>query len=144
MTTTLTRENTANVLIAMVKAGQKTGAFLLQETVLLKKACDYFIKDQKPDMGENPEITAVNLLLQACQKINGSPNNPFTLEDASLIYEIFEFWEKEVKKPTAKTAGSLGGVEEVVDEEEEEEEEAEKPSTKSSQKNRLLSLKVPK
>lgn len=103
MTTTanvpqINKENSIAIFVNTIKAGQAKGAFLIQEANILKKAIDYFNKDVKvkPEFGNNqdPEIVAVNLLIQGCQKVQNSVNNPLSLEDAATIFECFEYWVK--------------------------------------------------
>ena len=133
-TPTLNKENAVAVLINSVRLGQNNGAFLIQEVSLLKKAIDFFNKDvtEKPTFNstENPEIVAINLLIQACQKVNTTSKNPLSIDDAALIFDCFEFFVKEYgsgavantesSKPSAKAVASTLQKHEEVEEEEEE------------------------
>lgn len=102
----MNKDQAISLLCNSVELAQKKGAFLLQEASLLKKAVDYFNKDakSKPDFGsqENPEIVAINLLLQGVQKAQAHRECPFNLNDAALLFEVFEFLVKDSGKDVAQ------------------------------------------
>lgn len=107
MSTPITKENSITVLINSVRLGQRMGAYLLKEVSFLKKAIDYFdvnVKEEnKPDLGENPEIVAVNLLLQGVQKAQQHGGEfSYSIDDAALLWDILEFWVKEGGKAVAQ------------------------------------------
>lgn len=98
--TAINKENSINVLINSVRLAQKNGSYLLRESALLADAIDYFNPDlkEKPtfENSENPEIVAVNLLLQGVQKGQAHGGDfSYSLEDARLLWKIMEFWIKE-------------------------------------------------
>jgi hypothetical protein len=107
MSTPITKENSITVLINSVRLGQKMGAYLLKEVSFLKKAIDFFdpnVKpENKPDLGENAEVVAVNLLLQGVQKAqNHGGDFAYSIDDAALLWDILEFWVKEGGKAVAQ------------------------------------------
>ncbi|KAJ3228630.1 hypothetical protein HDU81_006020 [Chytriomyces hyalinus] len=107
MSSNINRENSIAILSNSVRMGQKMGAYLLREVSLLKKAIDFFnpeIKD-KPDFGgsQDPEIVAVNLLLQGVQKAQSHGGEfSYSIDDAALLWDIMEFWMKEGGKAVAQ------------------------------------------
>ena len=138
----ITRENSVVILSNSVRMGQKMGAFLLREVSLLKKAIDFFNPDveTKPDFGDkqDPEIVAINLLLQGVQKAQSHGGElAFSIDDAALLWDIIEFWMKEGGKgvapkpvaaatpapaaPARKSARAL--VKELIEEEDEDDNE---------------------
>jgi len=144
MSTAINKENSIAVLINSVRFGQKMGAYALRETKLLKQAFDYFNPDikEKPtfENSENPEIVAVNLLLQGVQKAQAHGGEfAYSIDDAALLWDIMEFWIKEggkdvtknvnvapqKEKKSAKQAASSVRSISKMDEKEVEEEESE-------------------
>jgi hypothetical protein len=113
-TATLTKENSVQILINSVKLAQTKGCFLLQECALIKKAFDFFDKNvkEKPTFGESqedPKVICCNLLLQSVQKANSSPNNPFSIEDAALLFQVFEFLAKEMGPEVTPKSNETSG-----------------------------------
>jgi hypothetical protein len=108
----LTKESSISILIRSVEIAQTKGCFLLQEASLLKKAIDSFDKNAKtkPDFGttEDPEIVAINLLLQGVQKAQNYKECPFSLGDASILYDTFKFLSENVGKGVDQNV-NLGG-----------------------------------
>ena len=107
MTSNINRENSIAILSNSVRMGQKMGAFLLREVSLLKKAIDQFNPDvkDKPDFGgsQDPDIVAVNLLLQGVQKAQAHGGEfSYSIDDAALLWDIMEFWMKEGGKAVAQ------------------------------------------
>lgn len=102
----MNKEQAISILTNSVELAQKKGSYLLQEAALLKKAIDFFNKDvkSKPDFGssENAETVAINLLLQGVQKAQAHRECPFNLNDAALLFEIFELLVKEGGKEVAQ------------------------------------------
>ena len=99
-TTAINKENSINVLTNSIRLGQKNAAYLLRESALLADAIDYFNPDvkEKPtfENSENPEVVAVNLLLQGVQKAQARGGEfSYSVEDARLLWKITEFWMKE-------------------------------------------------
>lgn len=99
-TTPINKENSINVLLNSIRLAQKNGAYLLRESALLADAIDYFNPDvkEKPtfENSENPEVVAVNLLLQGVQKAQAHGGEfAYSIEDARLLWKITEFWVKE-------------------------------------------------
>ena len=121
----INKQNSVQIMINTVKAGQQKGAFLLNDCVAIKKAIDYFNPEvkTKPDFGatENAELVAVNILIQACQKVNSHSNNPLSLEDGAILFEIFQFWLKATDPSAADAAPPSSLLKTVVDEESEDE-----------------------
>lgn len=113
-TTPLNKENSVAILINSVRMGQKMGAYLLKETKVLKQAIDYFdpnVKD-KPTFedSENPEIVAVNLLLQGVQKAqNHGGEFAYSIDDAAFLWDIMEFWIKEGGRAVTQNVRVPGG-----------------------------------
>jgi hypothetical protein len=107
----LTKESCITILSNSVEIAQKRGTYLLQEASLLKKAVDFFNKElkEKPDFGstENPEIVAINLLLQGVTKAQTHRECPFNLHDAALLFDVYEFLVKDSGKDVAQNV-SLG------------------------------------
>lgn len=97
----INKENSITILANSIRRGQKMGAFLMREAKFLKQAIDYFDPNvkEKPELFkdiENPEITAVNLLLQGVQKAQSHGGElSYTLEEAEILWDIMEFWIKE-------------------------------------------------
>jgi len=113
MSTTINKENSIAVLINSVRLGQKMGAYVLREVKLLKQAIDYFnpdIKDKPTfENSENPEIVAVNLLLQGVQKAQAHGGEfSFSIDDAALLWDIMEFWIKEGGKAVTQNVNVNG------------------------------------
>lgn len=109
--TTINKENSINVLVNSVRLGQKMGAFLLRESALLADAIDYFnpdIKDKPTfENSENPEVVAVNLLLQGVQKAQAHGGEfSYGMDDARLLWKIMEFWVKESGKAVTQNLAS--------------------------------------
>jgi hypothetical protein len=109
MTTAITKENSIAILSNSVHMGQKMGAFLLKEASLLNKAIDYFKSDvkEKPDFGgvpvEQREIVAINLLVQGVQKAQSHGGEfAYSINDASLLWDIIEFLTKDTGKSVSK------------------------------------------
>jgi hypothetical protein len=117
----INKENSLNLLATSVRVGQKMGAYLLREASLLMDAIDYFNPDvtDKPTFegtgSENPEIVAVNLLLQGVHKaqMHGGDMS-YSLEDARLLWKITEFWVKELGKGVTQNM-NLAGSSKPVD-----------------------------
>lgn len=89
------------------------GAYVLREVKLLKQAIDYFNPDvkEKPtfENSENPEIVAVNLLLQGVQKAQAHGGEfSFSIDDAALLWDIMEFWIKEGGKAVTQNVNVSG------------------------------------
>lgn len=98
--TPITKEYSITVLVNSVRFGQRMGAYALREAKLLKQAIDYFNPDikEKPtfDGVSNPELAAVNLLLQGVQKAQAHGGEfAYSFDDAALLWDITEFWLKE-------------------------------------------------
>lgn len=115
--TTINKENSIVVLINSVRLGQKMGAYILREVKLLKQAIDYFNPDvkEKPtfDNAENPEIVAINLLLQGVQKAQAHGGEyAFSIDDAAFLWDIMEFWIKEGGKGIAQNVNINGTTKE--------------------------------
>ena len=108
----INKENSITVLTNSVRLGQKMGAYLMREAKLLKQAIDYFNPDvkDKPDFGgstSDPEIVAINLLLQGVQKAQSHGGElAFSLDDAALLSDIMEWWVKMSNSDITKTAAS--------------------------------------
>lgn len=106
------RKQRIAILINSVEAGQRMGAYLLREASLLKKAKDYFNEDLPADKkstfdgADNPEMVAVNLLLQGVAKAqaHGGPN-AYSLDDADYLWEITQEFMKEMGKAVAQNVG---------------------------------------
>lgn len=113
MSTAINKENSIAVLVNSVRFGQKMGAYALRETKLLKQAFDYFNPDVKDkptfENSENPEIVAVNLLLQAVQKAQAHGGEfAYSIDDAALLWDIMEFWIKEGGKAVTQNVNVSG------------------------------------
>jgi hypothetical protein len=113
MSTQINKENSIAILINSVRMGQKMGAYLLKETKVLKQAIDYFNPDvtDKPtfESAENPEIVAVNLLLQGVQKAqNHGGEFAYSIDDAALLWDILEFWIKEGGRAVTQNVKGAG------------------------------------
>lgn len=146
----LTKENSVTILSNSIDLAQKRGAFLLQEASLLKKAVDFFNKDvkTKPDFGgsENPEVVAINLLLQGVQKAQSHKDCPFNLNDAALLFDIFEFLVKDGGKDVAQnvnlggskssSSSSVAQLTQLTEEDEDEDDDEIRPITVSSNKGK--------
>ena len=106
----ITKQNSVVILTTSIKLGQQNGCFLLGEAAMLKKAIDYFNPEvtTKPtfDSQEDPEIISINALLQGVQKIQSSKNNPFSIEDSALLWDIIQFWVKSTGQVAAPEAAS--------------------------------------
>lgn len=150
MSTSINKENSVAILVNSVRIGQKMGAYVLRETKLLKQAIDYFNPDVKDkptfENSENPEIVAVNLLLQGVQKAQAHGGEfAYSIDDAALLWDIMEFWIKEggkavtqnvnvsgpvkEKKSAKQAAASVRTITKSAPEDDDEESEDEKPST---------------
>jgi hypothetical protein len=106
----LTKESCITILSNSVELAQKRGTYLLQEASLLTKAVDFFKKEdgEKPDFGgskENPEIVAINLLLQGVTKAQNHRECPFNLHDAALLFDVYEFLVQNSGKDVAQNVG---------------------------------------
>jgi cytochrome c biogenesis protein ResB len=106
-----TKESSVAILSNSVKMANSKGVFSLPEAAVIKKAVDYFNKDvkekskfNKDDSSENTELVAVNLLIQGVQKAQLHVNNPYSLDDAAILVETFEFLQKEYGSAVAPTA----------------------------------------
>jgi len=113
---TITKENSIALLTNSIHLAQKGGCFLLSEAATLKKAVDFFNPDPKVtksdfNKAKNPELVAVSLLLQGAQKAQAHKNCPWDLNDASLLWDVVEFW--------AKSDGAVTNPEKIEDEGEE-------------------------
>jgi hypothetical protein len=111
----INKENSITVLINSVRLGQKMGSYVLRETKLLKQAIDYFNPDVKDkptfEDSENPEIVAVNLLLQGVQKAQAHGGEfSFSIDDAALLWDIMEFWIKEGGKEVTQNVNVSGST----------------------------------
>ncbi len=96
----LTKENSIQILNNSLDRGRLMGAFSLKDAHAIKQARDFFNPDVKDkptfDNAPDPEIAAINIFLQAVQKAQGHGGEfAFTFDDASLLWEIIEFWIKE-------------------------------------------------
>ncbi len=96
----LTKENSIQILNNSVDRGRLMGAFSLKDAYAIKQAKDFFNPDVKDkptfNSAPDPEIAAINIFLQAVQKAQGHGGEfAFTFDDASLLWEIIEFWIKE-------------------------------------------------
>ena len=112
MSTEITKENSIPILVNSVRLGQKNGAYFLKECALLNKAIQYFNSDvkEKPFAdAQEPEVVAINLLLQGVQKaqMHGGEHS-YSLEDAALLSEILDFWVKEGGKQVGQNIGKTG------------------------------------
>jgi hypothetical protein len=107
----LTKENAISILINSVRIGQTKGAFLLKEASLLKKAIDFFNPEvkTKPDFGssDDPEIVAINVLVQGVQKAQAH-GNAYSLDDAAVLWSVLEFLVKEVGSEVASDKKGKG------------------------------------
>ena len=113
MSNTINKENSVIILSNSVRMGQKMGAYILRESNILKKAIDFFNPDvtEKPDFGgtQDPEIVAVNLLLQGVQKAQAhGGEHAYSIDDAALLWDIMEFWMKEGGKAVAQNVNVSG------------------------------------
>lgn len=96
----LNKENSIQILNNSLDRGRLMGAFSLKDAHAIKQARDFFNPDvkDKPTFNDapDPEIAAINIFLQAVQKAQGHGGEfAYTFEDASLLWEIIEFWIKE-------------------------------------------------
>ncbi len=96
----LTKENSIQILNNSLDRGRLMGAFSLKDAHAIKQARDFFNPEvkEKPTFNDapDPEIAAINIFLQAVQKAQGHGGEfAYTFEDASLLWEIIEFWIKE-------------------------------------------------
>lgn len=103
----INRENSIAMLVQAAENAQKMGALHLRETPILKKALDYFKaeEDDKPDFdgAENPELVALNILLQIINRAQRHGGElAYSVDDAALLWEITEFWIKETGKEVTK------------------------------------------
>lgn len=103
---TINKENSIKLLTQYIDLAQQKGAFLLQEASVLKKAVDFFNPDvkKKPSFGEvgqDPEIIAITLLLRGVQR-GQAHGNAYNLADAAMIWDITEFWIKEGGKAVSE------------------------------------------
>ena len=111
MASEINRENSIAVLVNSVNVGQKMGAYQLREAKLLHKAVQYFNPEvkTKPDFegSANPEITAINLLLQGVQKaqLHGG-DMAFSLDDAALISDVVDWLLKEYGKQVGQNVNT--------------------------------------
>lgn len=149
----LTKESCITILSNSVELAQKRGTYLLQEASLLTKAVDFFKKEdgEKPDFGGStePEIVAINLLLQGVTKAQNHRECPFNLHDAALLFDVYEFLVQNSGKDVAKNVGSsapkkkeskksaVSALEAVQEESDSEEDDNEiRPMTVSSRKGK--------
>lgn len=100
MSSALNKQNTTALLSQYAELVQKSGGFpRFSDAALIKDAVSFFDSSvkKKPTFKDegDPEIIAINILLQAVHKGQQLPNCPFNLTDAKLINEIIEFWVKE-------------------------------------------------
>ena len=124
----ITKKNAMTYLIQYVEAAQKTGAYTLAEAAVLEKAVQYFTPDVKvkPSFGEevdDPYHTAKQLLYQAAHK--GQAKGAFGLKDASFLFEILKFQDKEDRegKESIKRIKGKGSTSEIHKQEVKEEDE---------------------
>jgi hypothetical protein len=112
MSIQINKENSITVLANSIRLGQKMGAFLMREAKLLKQAIDYFNPEvkEKPEIFkdvENPEVVAVNLLLQGVQKAQSHGGElAYSLEDAAVLWDVMEFWIKEGGKQVVQNVNT--------------------------------------
>lgn len=136
----INKESSIVALTNSVRMGQRMGAFLIREASLLLDAINYFNDDIKEKAEifsntEEPEIVAINLLLQGVQKAQAhGGEHAYSLEDAAYLWKVIDFWiqkgGKEVSQNITKRTVEKDGksAKSVVDnarvkQEEEEDEE---------------------
>lgn len=113
--TPINKENSINVLANSVRLAQKNGAFNLRDAALLADAIDFLNPEvkEKPkfDSPEDPEIVAVNMLLQGVQKGQAHSGEwSYGLDDARLLYKIIEFWMKELGRGVTQNVTMSSGT----------------------------------
>lgn len=84
---TLNSTNSIEILAQFVEVAQKSGAFLLAESDILKRGKDVLLRG-----AQDPEITATiakTLFMQAVTK--GQAKGAYTLDDASIIHKVCQY-----------------------------------------------------
>lgn len=84
---TLDNRNSLEILAQYIEVAQKTGAFLLAESDLLKRCRDVLLKGTEDQEVNIP--TARNLFIQAVNK--GQSKGAYSLEDASILHKVCQF-----------------------------------------------------
>jgi hypothetical protein len=92
---TLTLENSSQILLNYIEVAQKAGAFLLQESDILKRCKDVLLSG-----AQDPEVNTTNarqLLIQAV--IKGQSKGAYTLDDASILHKVCSFVNNALTQP---------------------------------------------
>ena len=95
---TLTLENSSQILLNYIEVAQKAGAFLLQESDILKRCKDVLLSG-----AQDPEVNTTNarqLLIQAVMK--GQSKGAYTLDDASILHKVCSFVNNALTQPASE------------------------------------------
>ena len=95
---TLTLENSSQILLNYIEIAQKAGAFLLQESDILKRCKDVLLSG-----AQDPEVNTTNarqLLIQAVMK--GQSKGAYTLDDASILHKVCVFVNNALTQPVSE------------------------------------------
>lgn len=84
---TLNDTNSVQILVQYVEVAQKSGAFLLAESDLLKRCRDVLIQGAS-DNEVTPQL-ARQLLVQAVNK--GQAKGAYSLDDASILHKVCQY-----------------------------------------------------
>lgn len=84
---TLNDSNTVQILVQYVEVAQKSGAFLLPESDLLKRCRDVLIHGATDNEVTAP--LAKQLLIQAVNK--GQAKGAYSLDDASILHKVCQY-----------------------------------------------------
>lgn len=85
-TITLNNQNAVLILLQYVEVAQRAGAFLLQESDILKRCRDFFTGASDPELDVSKART---LLIQAVNK--GQSKGAYNLDDASVLHRVCQF-----------------------------------------------------
>jgi hypothetical protein len=86
-TITLNAKNSVEILTQYVEVAQKSGAFLLPESDILKRCKDVLLRGAQDAEINVP--TARNLFVQAINK--GQSKGAYTLDDASILHKVCQY-----------------------------------------------------
>lgn len=84
---TLDHKNSIEILCSYVEVAQKSGAFLLAESDILKRCKDVLLKGAQDQ--EINTLTARNLFVQAVNK--GQSKGCYSLEDSSILFKVCQY-----------------------------------------------------
>lgn len=94
-TITLDAKNSVEILIRYTEVAQAKGAFVLQESDILKRCRDILLNSVQDTEINVP--TARNLLIQAVNK--GQSKGCYNLDEASILHKVCQYVTQNISDP---------------------------------------------